>query len=128
MVRKEFAEILMRLSTFPVELTLTTNGILADKYLDALKTAGINSINVSLDTLNRKTFRKLTKRDQFDQIWTNILLLLNHDFRVKITEKLPLHVRFIEFMPFQGNFWSSNQVVTTNQMLDLAQREFDIVS
>lgn len=99
-----------------------------DKYLDVLKAAGINSMNGSLDTLNRKTFRKLTKRGQFDLVWTNIMLLLNHDFRVKITEKLPIHVRFIEFMPFQGSFWSSNQVVAINQMLDLAQGEFDIVS
>lgn len=146
LVRKEFADILMRLSKFPVELTLTTNGILLDKHLNSLKSAGVKSVNISLDSLNKEVFKNLTKRDQFDLVWKNILLMLEHDFRVKInavalhgviekevsdfiriTEKLPLHVRFIEFMPFAGNHWSSNQVVTAAELLKLATDEFDVV-
>lgn len=146
LVRKEFPEILERLSTFPVELTLTTNGVLIHKHIEVLKKSGVRSVNVSLDTLNREKFQKLTRRDQLDQVWENILLLLQESFRVKVnavalhgliedeicdfvqqTEKLPLHVRFIEFMPFAGNHWQSNKVVTAAQMLDLVKTKFEVV-
>ncbi|TDQ19440.1 cyclic pyranopterin monophosphate synthase subunit MoaA [Algoriphagus boseongensis] len=146
LVRKEFDWILEKLSAHPVELTLTTNGILIHKHIQALKNAGVRSVNVSLDTLNREKFKKLTRRDQYDQVWENILLLLQEGFRVKVnsvalhgliedeicdfvqlTEKLPLHVRFIEFMPFQGNHWESKKVITAAQMLDLVKEKFEVV-
>ncbi len=145
LVRKDFGAILDRLSKLPVELTLTSNGVLIDKYLDKLKSAGVTSVNISLDTLDRERFTQLTRRDQFDKVWANLMLLLKHNIRVKInavalqgwieqevvefvkiTEKLPLHVRFIEFMPFQGNHWSSKQVVTAAEMLALVKEEFEV--
>ncbi|MCF1751683.1 GTP 3',8-cyclase MoaA [Mariniradius sediminis] len=146
LVRKEFPDILHRLSKLPVELTMTTNGILVHKHIELMKTAGMRSINVSLDSINRETFHNLTKRDQFQKVWDNILLLLDQGFRVKInavalagiieeeildfvriTEKLPLHVRFIEFMPFQGNHWKSEKVITAKQMLEIVSSNFPIV-
>lgn len=145
LVRKEFPEILEGIATMGVETTLTTNGVLIHKHIENLKSAGVRSVNVSLDTLNREKFQKLTRRDQFEQVWENILLLLDKGFRVKVnavalhgliedeisgfvraTENLPLHVRFIEFMPFAGNHWSSKQVVTAKQMLDLVKAEFPV--
>ncbi|MFN3999863.1 GTP 3',8-cyclase MoaA [Algoriphagus sp.] len=145
LVRKEFPEILERLSAFPVELTLTTNGVLIHKHIQTLTKAGVRSVNVSLDTLNREKFQKLTRRDQFNLVWENILLLLEEGFRVKVnavalhgmieddicdfiqvTEMLPLHVRFIEFMPFAGNHWESKQVVTAAQMLELVKEKFQV--
>ena len=146
LVRKEFDWILKQLAKFPVELTLTTNGILIDKHIQALKENGVRSVNVSLDTLDREKFKKLTRRDQFDQVWNNILLLLEEGFRVKVnavalhgliedeihdfvqlTQKLPIHMRFIEFMPFQGNHWESKKVITAAQMLDIVQTKFEVV-
>ena len=145
LVRKEFPEILQGIAKMGVETTITTNGVLIHKHIQNLKDAGVRSVNVSLDTLNREKFQKLTRRDQFDQVWENILLLLGEGFRVKVnavalhgmieeeisgfvkvTEKLPLHVRFIEFMPFAGNHWSSQQVVTAKQMLDLVTAEYSV--
>src|SRR5690606_8500446 len=138
LVSKEFPEILQGIAHLGVETTITTNGVLIHKHIESLKAAGVRTVNVSLDTLNREKFQKLTGRDQIDLVWENILLLLKEGFRVKInavalhgmiedeicdfvraTEKLPMHVRFIEFMPFAGNHWSSKQVVTAKQMLDL---------
>ena len=146
LARKEFPEILEQLSALPVELTLTTNGILIHKHLEALKKAGVRSINVSLDTLQPEKFFKLTRRDQFSKVWDNIQLLLQSGFRVKLnavalhgmieeevgdfvqlTEKLPIHVRFIEFMPFSGNHWQSKQVVTAAALLELIQPRFAVV-
>lgn len=145
LARKEFPDVLQRLSKLPVELTMTTNGILVHKHTELLKAVGMRTLNVSLDSLNRETFFKLTKRDQFQQVWDNILLLLDHGFRVKlnavalagivekeildfikITETLPLHVRFIEFMPFSGNHWKSEKVITARQMLDLVEEHFPV--
>ncbi|MBK8677647.1 MAG: GTP 3',8-cyclase MoaA [Sphingobacteriales bacterium] len=146
LVRKDFAEIAENLSHLKTELLLTTNGILIDKYIDAILLAGINTINVSLDSLNSESFYQITKRDKFQQVWNNILLLLKNNIRVKInvvavkgviendifdfinlTKELPLHIRFIEFMPFAGNKWDNSSVVTASQMLELVEREYDIV-
>jgi cyclic pyranopterin phosphate synthase len=146
LVRKDFGQILEELARLPVELTMTTNGILIPQYLEALKKAGVRSINVSLDTLQPEKFFKLTRRDQFAQVWTNILLLLQEGFRVKInavamqgqieeelidfvrlTRDLPLHVRFIEFMPFTGNHWQAKQVITAAQMLEWVKKDVEVV-
>lgn len=146
MVRKEFPEILDRISKLPVELSLTTNAVLAHKYIDNLKEAGVRSLNISLDTLDPEIFKKITKRDQFQRVWDNILLMLDEGFRVKIncvgiegviekeildfvaiTKDLPLHVRIIEFMPFEGNHWNSKKVVTAGQMLKWVEEEYDMV-
>ena len=146
LVRKDFGQILEELARLPVELTMTTNGILIPQYLEALKKAGVRSINVSLDTLQPEKFFKLTRRDQFHQVWANILLLLQEGFRVKInavamqgqieeelidfvrlTRDLPLHVRFIEFMPFTGNHWQAKQVITAAQMLEWVKKDVEVV-
>lgn len=146
LVRKEFAEITERLAQLPVELTLTTNGVLIPRYIDLLKKSGIRSLNVSLDSLKPDVFFKLTKRDKFQEVWNSLMLLLEEGFRVKvnvvalngiienelldfvqITKDLPLHVRFIEFMPFTGNHWKSAKVITARQMLEIVQESFDTV-
>jgi len=146
LVRKDFGDIIQRLATLPIELTLTSNGVLIDKYIALFKEKNIKTINISLDTLNPKTFFQITKRDFFDRVWKNILMLLENDFRVKInvvalngliqnelcdfielTKKLPLHIRFIEFMPFESNFWHSKEVVTANQLLKIVQEKYDII-
>lgn len=146
LVRKEFREILSRLSKLPVEISLTTNAVLVHKFIDDFKAAGIRVVNVSLDTLDAETFKRITKRDQFDLVWKNIQLLLKEGFRVKInavaiegviekeildfveiTRDLPLHVRMIEFMPFEGNHWNSKKVITATQMLKWAEAEYDMV-
>lgn len=146
MVRKEFTEIVERLAKLPVELTLTTNGVMAHRHLGLFKKAGIRSLNVSLDSLKKETFFKLTKRDKFQQVWDNILLILKNDFRLKInvvalngiienelldfvqiTRELPLHVRFIEFMPFAGNMWDSSKVLTARTILEMVKQGFDVI-
>jgi len=50
LVRKDAQEIIERISKYPVELAISTNGVLVDKYIDAFKNAGIQSVNVSLDS------------------------------------------------------------------------------
>jgi cyclic pyranopterin phosphate synthase len=146
LVRKDTQEIVERLSKYPVELAVSTNGVLVHKYVDVFKSAGIQSLNVSLDSLKREKFFAITKRDEFDRILDNIYLLLENDFRVKInvvimkgmnddelndfvgwTKHLPLQVRFIEFMPFAGNEWSREKVFSYQEMLDAISGKYEFI-
>ena len=146
LVRKDAADIILALAKLPVQLTLTTNGTRLHKFMDVLKEAGIYSLNISLDTLQPDKFNLITQRDQFELVWNNIQLLLQNNFQVKVnvvvmkgindseicdfiawTRHTPVHVRFIEFMPFSGNHWNSNKVVTLQQILALISRNFEFV-
>ena len=138
LVRKDAADIIMALSKLPVKLTITTNGTRLHEYVDVLERAGIRSLNISLDTLQPEKFHLITKRDQFKTVYENIQLLVSKNFHVKInvvvmkglndgeindfiewTRDTPVHVRFIEFMPFSGNRWTSNKVFTLQQILEV---------
>ena len=146
LIRKDVAEIIEALSLLKIALTMTTNGALIHKYIDVLKKANIQSINVSLDTLNADTFLLLTKRNQFDQVKSNIELLLQHNFSVKVnvvamkgindheinsfvswTKNHPIHIRFIEFMPFTANQWHHEKVISYKEILSSISEEFDYI-
>lgn len=66
------------------ELTLTTNGTQLPLMADMLYDAGVRRINISLDTLNKKTFNKITRRDQLDQVLKGIEAAQNAGLHVKI--------------------------------------------
>jgi cyclic pyranopterin phosphate synthase len=136
LIRKDFEEIITLLSCQDTELLLTTNGILLDQYIPALQKCGFKTINVSLDTLDAVTFNTITKRDKFQIVWNNIVKLIETGFEVKLnvvaikgmiekelldfvalTKHLPLAIRFIEFMPFDGNQWQVDKMLSTAQML-----------
>jgi len=144
LVRKEAADIIKALSTLPVKLTMTTNATRLHLFIDVLKDAGLRSLNVSLDTLQADKFILLTKRDQFELTYQNIMLGLQEGFHMKVnvvvmkgvndheimdfiawTKDLPLHVRFIEFMPFSGNHWSSDKVFTLEEMLHMISSKYE---
>lgn len=146
LVRKDAKEIIQRLSKYPIELAITTNGVYVDEFIETFKEAGLRSVNVSLDSLNRGKYFSITQRDVFDRVRNNINLLLANDFHVKVnvvlmknlndteildfinwTKELPVHVRFIEFMPFIGNKWSSEKVVTHQQILDIISSKYHFI-
>jgi cyclic pyranopterin phosphate synthase len=123
LVRKDAKEIIQRLSQLPVELALSTNALLADKFIDVLKEAKIKAINVSLDTLNPEEFLAITQRNDFEKIMNNISLLLSSDY----TKEHDVDVRFIEFMPFSGNKWVPEKVVGYKEMLDAIATKYDFI-
>jgi cyclic pyranopterin phosphate synthase len=146
LIRKDVAEIIEEISLLNVTLTMTTNGVLIHKYIDVLKKANIQSINVSLDTLNAEKFLLLTKRNQFEQVKNNIELLLQNNFSVKVnvvamkginddeinsfvvwSKDQPIHVRFIEFMPFTANQWHHEKVISYKEILNIISKEFDFI-
>ncbi|MFZ4102165.1 MAG: GTP 3',8-cyclase MoaA [Sphingobacterium thalpophilum] len=144
LVRKDAADIILRLSKLPVKLTLTTNATRLHDFVDVLEEAKVSSLNISLDTLDSDKFNIITRRDSFKKVMDNINLMISKNFHVKVnvvvmkgmndheinefvawTKDTPVHVRFIEFMPFEGNRWTSNQVFTWKEMLDEISKKFN---
>ncbi|SFC43707.1 cyclic pyranopterin monophosphate synthase subunit MoaA [Algibacter lectus] len=143
LIRKDIPVILEQLSSLPVELSITSNAVIIDKYIDILKKNGVNNINVSLDSLNAEKFKHITRRDQFTKVYNNILLLVKEGFNVKLnavlmkdfnedeiidfihfTKDLPIAVRFIEFMPFDGNKWDMSKMVSYADVMLLVNAAF----
>lgn len=146
LVRKDAAQIIAALGKLPVELVMTTNGTRIAEMLPVLKAAGIKTVNISLDTLQPEKFFMITRRDVFHQVRSNIELLLQHKIKVKVnmvvmkglndneindfigwTKFNPIQVRFIEFMPFSGNKWTSNQMYTLDEILAVIEQDFSVL-
>ncbi|XP_040501049.1 molybdenum cofactor biosynthesis protein 1 isoform X1 [Ursus maritimus] len=122
---------------------ITTNGINLARLLPQLQKAGLSAINISLDTLVPAKFEFIVRRKGFHKVMEGIYKAielgyspvkvncvvmrgLNEDELldfVALTEGLPLDVRFIEYMPFDGNRWNFKKLVSYKEMLDtLRQR------
>ena len=119
------------------EIHITTNGVLAWKYLDALKAMGITSINLSLDTLDPGRFLEITRRDVYKDVMKTMEAILKIGIPLKINcvvmdgvneddilplvelaRNSPISVRFIEEMPFNGEgarndviFWNHERIM-----------------
>lgn len=101
------------------DVSLTTNAMLLADNIDRIYTAGIRRINISLDTLKRERFRKITGFDGFEQVWQGIWAAMDRGFSpiklnvvalkginedelvdmAALSFKYPIHIRFIEQMP-----------------------------
>jgi cyclic pyranopterin phosphate synthase len=142
-LRKDFREIAALLATFPVQISITTNGILLDRNLDYLNSLGIKHLNFSLDTLQEPKFAALTRRTGFQKTMDNLYEAISAGFRMKInsvlmkgenddeivdfvrfTKDLPIAVRFIEFMPFDGNKWNKSKLVSEAEILGQVEKAF----
>ncbi len=121
LVRKGIYDFLTCLSTLKGlrDISLTTNAVLLEENLEKLEKAGIKRINISLDTLNRDKFKKITGHDYFDRVWgailkahamgfspvklnTVVLPGVNDDELTDLAQlsfAYPFHIRFIEYMP-----------------------------
>lgn len=103
------------------KINITTNGTLTAGLIPQLKKLGINSINLSIDALDKDRFFKITRRDAYDAVLETFHALLEHEIPTKLnavvmegqniedlipmaelTQKYPISVRFIEEMPFNG--------------------------
>lgn len=143
LIKKDIRNVLLQLSKLPVELSLTTNAVIVDRHIETLKEAGIKSLNVSLDTLDKAKFKEITRRDQFDKVMSNIDLLIKEGFKVKVnavlmkdfneseiidfidwTKNKNIAFRFIEFMPFDGNEWNWDKTVSYKAILDKIENHF----
>ena len=130
-VRKDMMLLLEQLSENKNirQLNITTNGVLTAPYLPKLKALGISHINLSLDSIDERTFNRITRGNDFGKAMATLHQLLDMDFKVKINAvimdgvndheipqlatlaiKYPVSVRFIEEMPFNGNKNNNTQL------------------
>jgi cyclic pyranopterin phosphate synthase len=145
LVRRDALDIFRRVGRLPLKLSLTTNGFNLDKFLNCFEEIGLRSINVSLDTLHHAKFLQITRVDGFTRVKNNIDKLLQMNFHVKLnvvvinglnhnelcdfvawTKDTPIHIRFIEFMPFKGNAWEKDKVFNLKQMLEEISKKYPL--
>ena len=143
LVRKELPKLAGRLKAIPgiEKVTLTTNGILLEELMEELHDAGIDSINISLDTLDRDLYAQITRRDQLETVKKGIEAALAYpDISLKINcvpMGLPkqnlseiaalakdhrIHVRFIEMMPI--GYGKNYRFVGENEILGQLEEKF----
>ncbi|KAK4997739.1 hypothetical protein LTR66_002904 [Elasticomyces elasticus] len=130
------------------ELALTTNGISLHRKLDKMVEAGLTGVNISLDTLDPFQFQIMTHRKGFDAVMKSIDRVLEMNklgagIKLKLNcvvmrglnerEIIPfvelgrekdIEVRFIEYMPFDGNKWSEKKMLSYQEMLELIRMKY----
>jgi GTP 3',8-cyclase len=140
LVRRDFPKLVAMLTTIDGlrDVSLTTNGYLLERDAAALVDAGINRVNVSLDTLEKDRFFQMTRRDSLPQVLRGLEALARHPevHPIKVNavalrgfteqEAVPFaefarstafQVRFIEFMPLDADRnWSPDQVLTGDEL------------
>jgi len=143
-LRKDLVTILQGLKDMGgfEELAITTNGVTLAKNLDSYLEAGLNRVNISLDTLHPEKFEELTRRPAgyFSKVWDaieaatkiapselvtkiNVVVMKGvNDHEVasfcELQQQFPnLHVRFIEYMPFTENGWKMDRWVPYKDLL-----------
>ena len=151
LVRREFPLLAAMLGRIPGlrDLSLTTNGYLLERDAAALADAGINRVNVSIDSLQRDRFFQITRRDALPRVLAGLEAVASHpELRpVKVNalgirgfteqEILPFaefarttgfEVRFIEFMPLDADHeWEPEKVLTGEEIRLEIERHFPLV-
>jgi GTP 3',8-cyclase len=148
LVRKGVPDLVANISGFGknIDLSLTTNGILLSKYAKDLKSAGLQRINISLDTLDRGKFKRISRFDLFQDVIKGIRSAIEVGFNpikinvvvvrsfnydevldfVEMTKDQPLWVRFIELMPFSRSEFSLEDFVSADEMKTKIEKHYNI--
>lgn len=130
------------------ELALTTNGISLYRKLDKMVEAGLTGVNLSLDTLDPFQFQFMTRRNGFDAVMkcinrilemnklgagvklkVNCVVMRGMNERdivpfVEMGREKDIEIRFIEYMPFGGNKWSENKMISFEEMLGIIRAKY----
>lgn len=147
LVRKGVTDLVRVVTETPgiQNVSMTTNGVLLPKMADELKRAGLNRVNISLDTLDADQFRQVTRVGNLEDTMAGIEAALEAGFKpvkvnavtvrsldqdflefAKLSIDRPLHVRFIEFMPvgdsdstgLGGAGWGKQDVIPSGELLE----------
>ncbi|WCJ30208.1 GTP 3' 8-cyclase mitochondrial [Euphorbia peplus] len=146
-IRKDIEEICLQLSNLEglKTLAMTTNGITLARKLPKLKECGLTNLNISLDTLVSAKFEFMTRRKGHERVMESINTAIDYGYDpvkvncvimrgfnddeicdfVELTRDKPINIRFIEFMPFDGNVWNFKKLVPYAEMLDKVTKKFD---
>lgn len=154
LVRRGIDELVARIGALkPLgleRLAMTSNALLLEEHLEALKAAGLDALNLSLDTLRPERFRAITGREGcaetiaaieaaaragFFKVKVNAVVMagVNDDELVELARAfardLPIEVRYIEYMPFEGNHWGEElKLFPAAQIRERLERELTLTS
>jgi len=130
------------------EICITTNGLSLHRKLDSMVEAGLTGVNLSLDTLDPWQFQIMTRRKGFDAVQRSIARILEMNklgagVKLKIncvvmrgvndreiipfiemTRDKDIEIRFIEYMPFDGNKWNKKKMFSYEEMLDSIREKY----
>ncbi|KAL7120712.1 hypothetical protein ACP275_02G139300 [Erythranthe tilingii] len=145
-IRKDIEEICLQLSSLSglKTLAMTTNGITLANKLPRLKECGLSLLNISLDTLVPAKFEFMSRRKGHDRVMKAIDAAIELGYNpvkvncvvmrgfnddeicdfVELTREKPINIRFIEFMPFDGNVWKVKKLVPYSEMMDIVVKQF----
>jgi molybdenum cofactor biosynthesis protein A len=147
-LRKDFMKLLRKVAKANLfsQIAITTNGSLTRSFIPELKEIGIHSINLSLDTLHPQRFKEITRRDEFNEVYQCLVELIENQIPVKInsvimegineddilelvklTAELPVDVRFIEEMPFNGGDKYAEIKWTDKKLIEHIQSFFPLM-
>ncbi len=140
--RKGFISLVEMLhNSFPdVDLRITSNATLLKPYINELRTLGVRGLNISLDSFDRATFERITRKDALYEVLSNIDQLLSAGINIKINAvamrgvsdkelknfvefatQYPVDVRFIEFMPMGSDTaWSDLNFISSEELISLS--------
>ena len=151
LARRDFPKLVAMLRSIEGirDLSMTTNGFLLERHADALVAAGIDRVNVSIDSLARDRFHEITRRDALPQTLRGLEAIAAHErvrpikvnavaIRGFTEDEVPrfcelarsseYQVRFIEFMPLDGDrAWSADQVLTGAELRELIEARHPLV-
>ena len=145
LVMKDIDKLIYETSKLPGidDISITTNGILLSDMAVDLKKAGLNRVNISLDTLNSEKFKSITRIGNLDKVMESIYKCLSlglkpvkintvlmrgindtefEDF-LNLTRELPIEIRFIELMPIgEGIKMYEQRKLSFMEMLEASSR------
>ncbi|WP_027365390.1 GTP 3',8-cyclase MoaA [Desulfotruncus alcoholivorax] len=119
------------------DIAITTNGILLGEMVGTLKRAGLNRVNISLDTMKPERFKRITRGGNLDLVWKGINAALNAELEpvkintvairgfnddelvdlARLTLDHPLHIRFIELMPIgSSQAWARGKFIASSEV------------
>ena len=144
LVKKNAKTLIEGIGELPVKLAITSNGVLVDKFIDTFKKANLKTINISIDSIDKEKFNEITRRNHYDKVINNIELLLMEGFKVKLnvvairgvndneihslinlSKDYDIAVRFIEFMPFDGNRWNWDKMLSYKEIMTKVNTHFN---
>lgn len=130
------------------DIRITTNGVLLEKYAEGLMAAGVNKINISLDTLKPDRFARITGVDCFDRVWRGIEKARSVGFSpvklnmvvmrginddeladfARMSQDTDMQIRFIEFMPIgTASRWDQDIYMASDEIIKRVRKLGELV-
>jgi len=148
LLRRDIVDVVRAVKSVPAarELSITTNGSRLADLAAPLREAGLDRLNVSLDSVDPKRFEDVTRRAQYDRVRVGLETALQIGFPIKLNMVVlagitdseiidfvrlavdhDIDVRFLEFMPLCGDGWEAEKVFPIDTAREIVRGHFDLV-